>query len=195
MRCTSGSSGSKAGGDTGCSGVSCTGLVALGSSPALIALRMRRAWYFAYFVFAAISASLFFHIDIISRKVDAARSVSTVCLSTPVSLGFGDGAMGHDKPIDSILCHLPLCLSQRLQGKLLAVGACDGVVDQGILAGVLGLCLLEPLHEIGRVGGAFLVGRVQPARDDFLDHVEAHCSAISTRPLCRRIGHQRYSRQ
>jgi hypothetical protein len=57
-----------------------TGFVALGSSPALMALRMRSAWYFAYFVFAAISGSLFFHIDIISRNVDAARSVSTVCL-------------------------------------------------------------------------------------------------------------------
>lgn len=89
IRCTSGSSGSKAGGDAA-RWVSCTGFVALGSSPALIALRMRRAWYLAYFVFAAISASLFFQTDIISRNVEAARRVSTVCLSKIVSLGTHD---------------------------------------------------------------------------------------------------------
>ena len=55
-----------------------------------MALRMRRAWYLAYFVFAAISASLFFQTDIISRNVEAARRVSTVCLSTTVSLGAHD---------------------------------------------------------------------------------------------------------
>jgi hypothetical protein len=79
-----------------------------------------------------------------------------------------------DEPIDSILSHLALCLGQCLEGKLLAVRACDGVVDQGILAGVLGLCLLELLHQVGSVGGAFLVGRVQATGDDLLDHVEAH---------------------
>jgi len=80
IRWTSGSFGSNADGDMGCCGVSCTGFVALGSSLALIALTMRSAWYLANFVLEVISGSLFFHIDMISRKVDAARRVSAVCL-------------------------------------------------------------------------------------------------------------------
>lgn len=75
--------------------------------------------------------------------------------------------------IDSILSHLALRLGQCLEGKLFAVGACDGVIDQGLLARVLGFCLLEFLHEIGRVGSAFRIGRVQAAGDDFLNHIES----------------------
>jgi hypothetical protein len=86
MRCTSGSFGSNAGGDAGCCGVSCTGFVAFGSSLALMAFTMRSAWYFANLILEVISGSLFFHIDMISRNVDAARRVSAVCLSKFVRL-------------------------------------------------------------------------------------------------------------
>jgi hypothetical protein len=80
MLCTSGSFGSNVGGDTSSCGVSLTGFVRLGSSFAFMALSMRKAWYFAYFVLAVISGSSFFQIDKISRKVEAARRVSIVLL-------------------------------------------------------------------------------------------------------------------
>jgi hypothetical protein len=87
MLWTSGSFGSRAGGAATSCGVSLTGLVRLGSSPALTAFRMRRAWYFAYLVFDVISGSSFFHMDRISRKVEAARSVSAVWLACGQYLG------------------------------------------------------------------------------------------------------------
>ena len=93
MRCTSESFGSNAGGDIGCCGVSCTGFVAFGSSLALIALTMRKAWYFANLVLEVISGSLFFHIDMISRNVDAARRVSAVCLYKMSDLRDGNKTM------------------------------------------------------------------------------------------------------
>jgi hypothetical protein len=80
MLCTSGSFGSSIGGEARSSGVSLTGFVRFGSSPALMALRMRRAWYFAYFVLDVISGSSFFHMVRISRNVEAASRVSTVLL-------------------------------------------------------------------------------------------------------------------
>jgi hypothetical protein len=81
MLWTSGSFGSSAGGEASSGGVSLTGLVRFGSSPALIAFSMRRAWYLAYLVLEATSGSSFFHIESMSRKADAARSVSTVLLA------------------------------------------------------------------------------------------------------------------
>lgn len=80
------------------------------------------------------------------------------------------------EPIDSVLRHFPICLAQRLQGELFAVCARDRVVQQSILAWVFGLCLLQLLHEIGRVGGTFLVSRVQSTSDNPLDYVESYCS-------------------
>lgn len=81
MLWTSGSLGSRSGGDR-ISGCSWTGLVRFGSSLALMALTMRRAWYLANLVLEAISGSeSCFHMDMISRKVEAARSVSAVALS------------------------------------------------------------------------------------------------------------------
>jgi hypothetical protein len=80
MLCTSGSSGSRAGGAASSCGVSLTGFVRFGSSPALIAFNIRRAWYLAYFVFDVISGSSFFHTERTSRKVEAASRVSTVLL-------------------------------------------------------------------------------------------------------------------
>jgi hypothetical protein len=80
MLWTSGSFGSRAGGDATSFGSSLTGLVRFGSSPALTAFSMRKAWYFAYLVLEVISGSSFFHMDRISRKVEAARSVSAVLL-------------------------------------------------------------------------------------------------------------------
>jgi hypothetical protein len=81
MLWTSGSFGSRAGGEANSCGVSLTGLLRLGSSPALMAFSMRRAWYFAYLVLEATSGSSFFHMESMSRNVEAARSVSTVLLS------------------------------------------------------------------------------------------------------------------
>ena len=58
-----------------------------GSSLLLIALRMRSAWNFANLVLEAISGSAsFFHMDRISRNVEAARSVSTVLLVETISI-------------------------------------------------------------------------------------------------------------
>jgi hypothetical protein len=126
MRCTSGSLGSNAGGDMGWSCVSCTGFDALGSSLALMALTMRRAWYFANFVLDVISGSLFFHIDIISRKVEAARSVSAVCLFRLVS-----------RPVAtaSYMCAYPLTLFSAISLSALA-SVCRANCSQYALATV-----------------------------------------------------------
>ena len=86
MLWTSGSAGSSSGGAGGCSCCSCTGLLAFGSSPALMALMMRRAWYFAYLVFEATSGSSFFQMLRMSRKVEAAMSVSAVAAVTLFSV-------------------------------------------------------------------------------------------------------------
>ena len=80
MLWTSGSFGSRAAGEVNPGGVSFTGLLMLGSSPALVAFSIRRAWYFAYFAFDVISGSSFFHIESISRNAEAARRVSAVLL-------------------------------------------------------------------------------------------------------------------
>jgi hypothetical protein len=80
MLWTSGSFGSRASSEVSSGGVSLTGLVRFGSSPALVALRMRRAWYFAYLVLDVISGSSFFHIESMSRNAEAARRVSAVLL-------------------------------------------------------------------------------------------------------------------
>ena len=77
MRWTSMSLGSRAEGETA-GGASCTGLERLGSSPALRAFAMRRAWYFANLDFAVISCSRAPQIFSMSRKVAAARNVSAV---------------------------------------------------------------------------------------------------------------------
>lgn len=76
MRWTSRSLGSRAEGEA--AGGSCTGLERLGSSPALMAFAMRRAWYFANFDFAVTSCSRAPQILSMSRKVAAARNVSAV---------------------------------------------------------------------------------------------------------------------
>lgn len=81
MLWTSGSVGSRTGGETASgAGSSLTGFVRFGSSPALMAFRMRNAWYFAYFILDVMSGSSFFHTDKTSRNVAAARRVSTVLL-------------------------------------------------------------------------------------------------------------------
>jgi hypothetical protein len=173
MLWTSGSFGSSAGGEASSGGVSLTGLVRFGSSPALIAFSMRRAWYFAYLVLDATSGSSFFQMERMSRKADAARSVSTVLLAhsqygcAPLLQRYALGGL--------VLCHFLVALGQRLQGELLAVCACSDVVENGVFVGVLGLRLLQLLHQVGRVGVAFLVRRVEACSDDFLHHVEAHC--------------------
>ena len=77
MRWTSRSLGSRAEGEAA-GGASCIGLEKLGSSPALRAFAMRRAWYFANFDFAVISCSRAPQILSMSRKVAAARNVSAV---------------------------------------------------------------------------------------------------------------------
>jgi len=77
MRWTSRSLGSRAE-EEAAGGVSCTGLERLGSSPALRAFAMRRAWYFANFDFAVISCSRVPQILSMSRNVAAARNVSAV---------------------------------------------------------------------------------------------------------------------
>lgn len=78
--CTSGSdgeSGGPLGGDIG----SWTGFEALGSSPALSAFAILIAWNLANLDFAAISGRRgVCHIPRSSRKVEAARKVSAVCL-------------------------------------------------------------------------------------------------------------------
>lgn len=63
-------------------GSGCFGFVALGSSPALIALAILTAWYLEYLDLAVISGSTGAQMDMLrmSRKVDAAWNVSTVCL-------------------------------------------------------------------------------------------------------------------
>lgn len=88
---TSGSFGSSADGDMACCGASCLGFVAFGSSLALMALTMRSAWYLANLVLEVISGSLFFHTDMTSRKVDAARRVSAVCLQVVLEVRVGNG--------------------------------------------------------------------------------------------------------
>jgi len=74
-----------------------------------------------------------------------------------------------------VVCHVPVALFECGKGKLLAVGARGYIVEDGVFAGVLGLCLLQLLHEVGRVGGAFCVGGVEASGNDLLDHVEAYC--------------------
>lgn len=66
----------------GCCAGSCsiTGLVALGSSPALTALAIRRAWYFAYLTLEDVSGSSFSQTWRSSRNAAAANKVSAVCL-------------------------------------------------------------------------------------------------------------------
>jgi hypothetical protein len=52
-----------------------------------MALRIRRAWYFAYLVFEVMAGSAsVFHIESISRNVEAAIRVSTVLLEQWVSI-------------------------------------------------------------------------------------------------------------
>lgn len=58
---------------------------------ALMALTMRSAWYLANLVLEVISGSLFFHTDMTSRKVDAARRVSAVCLQMVLEVRVGNG--------------------------------------------------------------------------------------------------------
>lgn len=87
MRWTSGSLGSSVGGEAAKGASSLTGLERFGSSLALIAFRMRIAWYFANLVFEVTSESgSFFHMVSMSRKVEAARKVSAVPLCRTVSI-------------------------------------------------------------------------------------------------------------
>jgi len=72
IRCTSGSFGSNSIGSPGLGDASTVGLLRFGSSPALMALAIRRAWYFAYFIFEEISGLGGPHIWLRSRKVAAA---------------------------------------------------------------------------------------------------------------------------
>jgi hypothetical protein len=67
---------------------------------------------------------------------------------------------------------------------LLAVRARSDVVENGVFVGVLGLCLLQLLHQVGCVGVAFLVGRVEARRDDLLHHVEAYCCCQYSYWMC-----------
>jgi hypothetical protein len=177
MLWTSGSFGSSAGGEASSCGVSLTGLVRFGSSPALMALRMRSAWYFAYLVLDATSGSSFFHMERMSRKAEAARSVSTVLLAA-VSMTVCTLLRRHLLG-SLVLCHFPVALGQCLQSELLAVRARRDIVENGVFGGVLGLCLLQLLHQVSRVSIAFLVSRVQASGNDLLHHVEAYCS-VST---------------
>jgi hypothetical protein len=84
---------------------------------------------------------------------------------------FGHYALGR-----LVLGHFLVALCQCLQGELLAVCARSDVVENGILVGVLGLCLLQLLHQVSRVGVALLVGRVEACSNDLLHHVKAHSS-------------------
>lgn len=56
------------------------GLEVFGSSPAFIAFIIRTAWYLAYLILEAVSASGWPHAWPRSRKVAAAWKVSAVCL-------------------------------------------------------------------------------------------------------------------
>ena len=75
---------------------------------------------------------------------------------------------------DLVLRHIFVALSKSLQSKLFTVGARSQVVQQGVLARHVCLGLLQLLHQVGRVGGAFCVGRVQSGADDLLNDMEAH---------------------
>ena len=88
--------------------------------------------------------------------------------------------------------HLPLALRECLQGKLFAVCGGGHLVQQRVLVWVVGLGLLKLLHQIGGIGGAFCVGRVEVRADDFLDDVEAHCvrSAFAHMIICATHLHQ-----
>lgn len=112
MLCTSGSFGSKAGGEASSCGVSLTGLVRFGSSPALIAFSIRRAWYFAYFVFDVISGSSFFHTERISRNVEAARRVSMVLLVS--GQYFMCTLSGGNAPGSFVFRHIPITFGESL---------------------------------------------------------------------------------
>ena len=73
-----------------------------------------------------------------------------------------------------VLSHFFLALGESLQSKVLAVRARSSVVEQSVLGGMGGLCLLELLHQLGGVGGACGVGGVQASSEDALDNVETH---------------------
>lgn len=75
---------------------------------------------------------------------------------------------------DLVLCHILVALSESLQGKLFTVGARSQVVQQGIFARHFCLGLLQLLHQVGGIGGAFCVGRVQSGTDDLLHYVESY---------------------
>jgi hypothetical protein len=75
---------------------------------------------------------------------------------------------------DLVLRHVPLALPKRLQCELFAVCARGNVVQQRVFARHVCLGLLQLLHQVGRVDGAFCVGRVQPGGDDLVDDVEAY---------------------
>jgi len=111
-----------------------------------------------------------------SKKVEAARSVSAVALSCGQHVLPHVGRIGRRVPIGSVLCHFLLPLGKGLQRKLLAVCAGHSVVEQGVLTRMIGLGLLQLLHEVGRVGGAFWVGSVEATGDDSLDNIEAYCA-------------------
>lgn len=79
----SGSLGARAD-SSGSGSVSGAGFEAFGSSPALIALAMRTAWYLAYLILERFSCSNGAQIWHNSRNVAAAKKVSAVCLSSKV---------------------------------------------------------------------------------------------------------------
>jgi hypothetical protein len=89
---------------------------------------------------------------------------------------------------DLVLCHILVALPKSLQGKLFAVGARSQVVQQGVFARHVCLGLLQLLHQVGGIGGAFCVGRVQSSTDDLLHDVEAYwwyCQLVQL--LCWRL--------
>lgn len=164
---TSGSLGSRGG--VGCA--SCIGFDRFGSSPALSALAMRRAWNLAYFDFAAISGCRgFCHMLSRSRKVAAAWYVSTVCLSLHQHLTQGL-IVERNARFGLIRSHRLLSSFECVQGKLLDVCLGSHIIMDGIISRVLRLPPLQFVHEGRSVCHALIALGVQSFLQDPLDNV------------------------
>ena len=80
------------------------------------------------------------------------------------------------KSVGGLFCDFVRSLSvigtaESLEGKILHVSFSGDIVDNGIVGGVVGFGLLEFVHELDGVVGAFFVGGVEVLVEDLLEDV------------------------
>lgn len=114
-----------------------------GSSPALIAFAIRKAWYFAYFILEATAGSRGPQIWQSSKKVADARKVSAVCLSCYQPLIVEHPEAVYAIPRSLIEFHRVFCSLESLGSKLINVCLAGEVINDGLVVAMVSFALIQ----------------------------------------------------